>query len=89
MLVYICVKFHENISKTVFELQSGHNFVTDRWTDGQTTWAKTICLRTLNGGDITIHTIEYSSKCDYSIAKKKINVKSPNDIPSEFLRKFL
>ena len=37
------------ISQTVFELQSGHDFVTDRQTDGQTTRAKTICLPTLRG----------------------------------------
>ena len=40
------------ISQTVFELQSRHDFVTDRQTDGQTTQAKTICLPTLKGGDI-------------------------------------
>ena len=48
------------ISQTVFELQSGHDFVTDGQTDGQTdrrtdgqmSRAKTICLPTLNGGDI-------------------------------------
>ena len=34
MLLYICVKFHENISNG-FELQSGHDFVTDRRTDDQ------------------------------------------------------
>ena len=43
MLLYM------KISQTVFELQSGHDFVV---TDGQTTRAKTICLLTLNGGDI-------------------------------------
>ena len=46
------------ISQTVFELQSGHDFVTDRQldrrqtdgqTDGQMTRAKTICLPTLRG----------------------------------------
>ena len=35
------------ISQTVLELQSGHDFVTDRRTDRQTTRAKTICLPTL------------------------------------------
>ena len=38
------------ISQTVLELQSRHDFVTDRQTDGQTTRAKTRCLPTLRGG---------------------------------------
>ena len=47
MLVNIYMK----ISWMVFKLQSGHDFVMDRhrWTDGQTTRAKTICLPTLKG----------------------------------------
>ena len=40
-------------SRVVFELQSRHDFVTDRrtdgQTDGQTARAKTICLPTLRG----------------------------------------
>ena len=46
------------ISGTVFKLQSGHDFVTDRHTDrqtdGQVTMAKTICLPTLKWGDIQL-----------------------------------
>ena len=44
------------IFQTVFELQSGHDFVTDGRTDRQTTRAKTICLPTLNEGDINSNT---------------------------------
>ena len=47
MLLYICVKFHENISNG-FRVTERTRFVTD----GQTTRAKTICLPTLKWGDI-------------------------------------
>ena len=50
MLLYICVKFHENISNS-FWVTERTQFC-DRQTDGQTTRAKTICLPTLRGGDI-------------------------------------
>ena len=41
-------------SLMVIKLTSGHNFVTDRQTDGQTdARGETICLLTLPGGDIT------------------------------------
>ena len=52
MLLYNCVKFHENISNG-FWVTERTRFC-DRQTDGQTTRAKTICLPTLRGGDINI-----------------------------------
>ena len=50
MLLYICVKFHENISNS-FWVTERIRFC-DRQTDERTTRAKTICLPALKGGDI-------------------------------------
>ena len=47
MLLYICVKFHENISNGF--LVTERTRFCERQTDGQTTRAKTICLPTLRG----------------------------------------
>ena len=47
IMLYICVKFHENISNG-FWVTERTRFC-DRRTDGQTTRAKTICLPTLRG----------------------------------------
>ena len=49
MLVNIPVKFHRDILNG-FRVTERTRFVTDRRTDGQTTRAKTICLRPLRGG---------------------------------------
>ena len=54
-LLYICVKFHENISNG-FRLTERTRFC-DRQTDRQTNPGKTICLQTLNGVDIIIITL--------------------------------
>ena len=54
MLLYICVKFHEK-SQTFFELQSGHDFVTDRWTDGHT--GQNNMSPNPTGGDINMNKI--------------------------------
>ena len=48
MLLYICVKFHE-ISQTVFEVQSGHDFVTDERTEDP---GKNNMFPNPKGGDI-------------------------------------
>ena len=56
MLLYICVKFHENISNG-FELQSGHDFVTD--SQGKNNMSPN---PTGGGRDIMINAIEQSSR---------------------------
>ena len=55
ILVNICMKFHED-TLSGFQVTERTRFCdgqTDGWSDRQTTQAKTICLQTLTGGDIT------------------------------------
>ena len=61
VLVFACVVslcfiffkvFRKSLSQTIFNLWTGHEFVTGRWTDGQTGRRKSLCLPTLKGPDM-------------------------------------
>ena len=75
MLLYIYVKFHENISNDL-ELQSGHDFVTDRRT-GQNKMSPNP-----TGGDIIMPGIEPGA---FHMQSKRFTTE-PNPLLSTFGR---
>ena len=77
------------ISWMVFKLQSRHDFVTDRqtdgWTDGQMTRAKTVCLPTLKGRDMITWTKAF---CHFSIKFLPAHAQWVYNICKLFLKEF-